>query len=132
MTSRVHHALASLTAENGDTDIALGHLQRAVEISQEIGYAPGVAHSLTGLSYLYARSHQPDAARAVLQDALYWFQLMEDQAGIEVVSTRLKQLEDDPDSIIEPPSQMGWVKTHVTLSEGKVYCEFESPSARGN
>jgi hypothetical protein len=24
----------------------------------------------------------------------------------------------------------GWVRSHVALAEGKVYCEFESPMAR--
>ena len=132
MTSRVHHALASLVAQDGQSETALEHLQRAVAISQAIGFAPGMAHGLVGLSYLYARAHQPDAAREALHDALDRFQLMEDQVGVEVASTRLQQLEHDPASMAEPPSHLGWIKTHVTLNEGKVYCEFESPLARAN
>ena len=130
MTSRVHHALASLIAQAGQSETALEHLQRAVEISQAIGYAPGMAHGLVDLSYLYARTHQPDAAREALRDALYWFQLMEDQVWVEVVSRRRQQLDHDPASMDEPPSHLGWIKSHVTLNEGKVYCEFESPLAR--
>ena len=35
----------------------------------------------------------------------------------------------DPSQVSLLPSQLGWVKGHVALAEGKVYCAFESPMA---
>ena len=130
MRSRVYHALASLNTEVGDLTCALDNLQQAVTISEGIGYAAGVAHSLFGLSYLYTLLAQPDAAREVLQDALVWFDLMEDQEGAGLVSAKLEQLETDPGHAGQPPENVSWIRTHVTLQEGKVYCEFESPGRR--
>ncbi len=130
MKSRVHHALASLNTESGDLTCALENLQQAVTISEETGYAAGVAHSLFGLSYLYTLLDQPEAAREVLHDALVWFELMDDQEGTRLVSARLEQLETDPVRAGRPPEHFGWIRTHVTLPEGKVYCEFESPGRR--
>ena len=132
MTSRVHHALGSLMAQDRQNEAALEHLQRAVKISEAIGFAPGMAHGLVGLSYMYALTAQSHAARDALHDALNWFQLMEDPVGIEVASTRIKHLNQDPTSMTEPPPQMGWIKGHVVLNEGKIYCQFESPVAKKN
>jgi hypothetical protein len=28
----------------------------------------------------------------------------------------------------EPPPALQWVRSHVVLTEGKVYCEFELPA----
>ena len=55
---------------------------------------------------------------------------MEDQAGPAQAQTRLRALErGSPEAMGSPPAK-GWVRSHVALAEGKVYCEFESPMAR--
>jgi hypothetical protein len=59
-----------------------------------------------------------------------WLRLMEDQARLAQAERMLRGLEEQgtlPDG--ELPAALGWVKTHVALAEGKVYCEFESPMA---
>ena len=127
MSSRVHHALGTLYAQTGDLDSAIDSLQRAVDISDEIGYAPGLAHGLVGLSYLHTLQGQRDVARESLLDSLTWFELMTDHIGEDLVRTRLIQLEQESAEATEPPPQLGWIRTNVTLQEGKVYCEFESP-----
>ena len=117
-------------AEMGDLDRAIIAMQQASAISREIGYAPALAHSLFGLSYLYTRLQQSDNARTALVESGDWFRLMEDQDCLQTVTDRLQKLDANPDEMEEPPAKMGWVKTYVTLIEGKVYCEYESPLAR--
>jgi len=129
MASRVYHGMATLMTEMGDLDQAIISMQQATAISRGIGYAPGLAHSLIGLSYLYTRAQQPDQSRVALVEAAEWFRLMEDQASLQTVTDFLRQLDENPNKVEEPPAQMGWIKTYVTLDEGKVYCEYESPMA---
>jgi tetratricopeptide (TPR) repeat protein len=129
MTSRVHHALASLHWEAGAPDRALDHIQQALGISQEIGYGPGIAHGLIALSDIQARRGHGDVARRHLQEAITWLRLTEDQAGLTQVQVRLSALEKGAPQELDVSTMQGWVKTHVTLTEGKVYCEFESPMA---
>ena len=119
-----------MLAETGELDQALITMRQAAVISRESGYAAGLAHSLIGLSYLYTRLGQIDEARIALREAMEQLQMLEDKAGLQFVTDRMARLNDNPDEIEEPPSQMGWVRTYVTLGEGKVYCEYESPLAR--
>jgi DNA-binding SARP family transcriptional activator/tetratricopeptide (TPR) repeat protein len=130
MTSRVHHALASLHWEAGALDQALENIQQALAISQEIGYGPGIAHGLIALSDIQARRGDVDAAREHLQEAMTWLQLTEDQSGLTQAQTRLGALEKGVAQELDASTAKSWVKSHVTLTEGKVYCEFESPIAQ--
>jgi len=130
MTSRVYHTLASLEWENGALDEALGTMYQALRISQEIGYSSGIAHGLIALSYLYAQCDEAATACEYLQEAITWLRLIEDQAGLREAQTRLQALQEGALEALHPPTEMGWVKDHVALAEGKVYCEFESPMAR--
>jgi tetratricopeptide (TPR) repeat protein len=131
MASRTHHALAGLHWEAGASAPALEHLGRALDISQEIGYGPGIAHGLLALGHFEARDGRLDAARQHLQEAMTWLRLMEDQARLAQAESMLHGLEQGtpPDRLAELPAALGWIKTHVALAEGKVYCEFESPMA---
>jgi tetratricopeptide (TPR) repeat protein len=129
MASRVHHALAGLQWEAGALDQALQHMHQALRISQEIGYGSGIAHGLVTLSYLYAQCDEAATAREYLQEAITWLRLIEDQAGLGEAQTRLRALEEGTSEALDPPARMGWIKDHVALAEGKVYCEFESPMA---
>ena len=132
MASRVYHGMASLAAAMDDLDLAINSMLKAAAISREIGFAPGLAHSLFSLSYLFARLEQTEESRAALLESAEWFQIMEDEECLQIVKQRLRKLDLDPGEIEEPPAQMGWVKTYVTLVEGKVYCEYESPLARAS
>lgn len=129
MISRVHHTLAGLQWEAGALDRALNHMHQALSISQEIGYGAGIAHGLIALSYLYAQCDEAATAREYLQEAITWLRLIEDQAGLFEAQTRLQALKKGALEALNPPLKMGWVKNHVALAEGKVYCEFESPMA---
>ncbi len=67
--------------------------------------------------------------REHLQEAITWLRLIEDQAGLSEAQAWLQALKEGTLEALNPPAEMGWVKDHVALAEGKVYCEFESPMA---
>jgi tetratricopeptide (TPR) repeat protein len=129
MLSRTHHETATLLAAMERWEEAAQSMHQAAAISREIGYATGAAHSLVGLGYLLSRQGDSKGSRAALLEAVHWFGMLEDAASSQYLTERLAQL-DSGTELDEPPTQMGWVKTFVTLSEGKVYCEFESPLAQ--
>jgi tetratricopeptide (TPR) repeat protein len=131
MASRIHHTLAGVHWERGASDQSLDHMERAVDISREIGYGPGIAHGLVTLSDLQAQGGHLDVARQNLVEAITWLNLVEDKPGLALAQARLRALEQG--KFVETPlfsAQIGWVKSHVALAEGKVYCTFESPLAR--
>jgi tetratricopeptide (TPR) repeat protein len=132
MASRVHHALAGVHWERGATEQALDHMERAVAISREIGYGPGIGHGLVTLSNLQAQGNHLEVARQQLEEAITWLQLIEDKPGLAQAEAGLRILEQG--RVAETTlfaTQSGGVKSHVDLAEGKVYCTFESPLARG-
>ncbi|HKF38404.1 MAG TPA: AAA family ATPase [Ktedonobacteraceae bacterium] len=130
MLSRVHHALASLQWELGAPDQALAHLQHALRISREIGYGQGIAYGLIALGHFHAQQGERQTARRHFEEAITWLRLTEDQIGLTETQARLDALEQGTLAGSDRPTIMGWVKSHVALAEGKVYCEFESPMAR--
>jgi hypothetical protein len=106
-------------------------MERAVDISREIGYGPGIAHGLVTLSNLQAGGGRLDVVRQYLEEAITWLDLTEDKLGLASAQARLRALEQG--TFVETPlfsAPTGWVKGHVALAEGKVYCTFESPLAR--
>jgi tetratricopeptide (TPR) repeat protein len=131
MASRVHHALASIHWERGESEKSLDHLEQAVDISREIGFGPGIGHGLVTLSDLSAQSGQLDAAQQYLEEAITWLDLTEDKHGLAQAQARLHALEQGtPVKTTQFSAQTGWVKDHIALAEGKVYCVFESPLAQ--
>jgi tetratricopeptide (TPR) repeat protein len=131
MVSRVHQALASVLWECGPSHQVLEHLNQALSISRDIGYGPGIAHGLSALAVFAAQRGERDLARRHFEEASIWLRLTEDQDGLIEVESRLQALTHEPIlSSAEAPA-MGWVKSHLAPAEGKVYCEFESPLARG-
>jgi DNA-binding SARP family transcriptional activator/predicted ATPase len=130
MTSRVHHTLAGLQSELGGTDQAHHHMQQALDISRQIGYGPGIAHGLIGLCHLQARRGNLDLAGQHLQEAITWLRQIEDQVSLTQAQAQLKALERGTTTAMDLSAIQGWVKAHVALAEGKVYCEFESPTAQ--
>jgi hypothetical protein len=105
-------------------------MQQALDISQEIGYGPGVAHGLVALGELQAQRGNLNIAREHFQEAMTWLRLTEDQVGLAEAEIRLHALETGTLTEQDPSTHIGWVKGHVALAEGKVYCEFESPMAQ--
>ena len=130
MLSRVHQTLASLQWEMGVPDQALAHLQHALSTSREIGYGPGIAYGLVALGYIQAQQGERQTARQHFEEAIAWLRLTEDQVGLIETQAMLDVLENGTLADIGQPTTMGWVKSHVALAEGKVYCEFESPMAQ--
>ncbi len=122
MASRVYHALANLQRDLGHPDAAREQMVQAVAVSREIGYGPGIAHGLVTLSALEAENGHPEAAEQHLAEARTWLSLTENETPAET--------EEAPAAAgAFLPIRVGWVKSHVTLPEGKVYCAFESPLA---
>jgi hypothetical protein len=105
-------------------------MHQALSISQEIGYGPGIAHGLIALSDIQTQRGEWDVAREHLQEAMIWLRLIEDQAGLAQAQTRLRALERGSPEAMDSSTAKGWVRSHVALAEGKVYCEFESPMAQ--
>jgi tetratricopeptide (TPR) repeat protein len=125
--SRVYHARATLDWEMQQTAEAVRAMQQAVEISQAIGYLPGTVHGLLALTYMEARLGRRSTAQLHLQAALAPLNLTEDREGLREVENRLQLLAAGQLDLPEPPAHMNWIRTHIVLAEGKVYCEFESP-----
>ncbi|MCA9948528.1 MAG: AAA family ATPase [Anaerolineales bacterium] len=129
LLSRVYHEMATMFSNAGDNEQALSAMQHASAISREAGYAIGLAHSLVGLTYLHLNQDHFEEAREALIEAMEWFRLLEDDDGISYITNYLARVKPGSAVIEEPPARLGWVKTYVTLGEGKIYCEFESPLA---
>lgn len=130
MHSRALHALAMQHATQGALDNALAHMRRAIEVDRAIGYAHALGHDLVDLSTLHALRGELSQARVALQEALVWFGFTEDEGAIASTRTALVELDS---SHIAPPARGALrhgVKSHLPLSEGKVYCVFESPVGR--
>jgi DNA-binding SARP family transcriptional activator/Tfp pilus assembly protein PilF len=126
MQSRALHALAMQCADQKDLDSGLRLMQRAVEVDRAIGFAHALGHDLLDLSYLHLRRDERMEARAALQEALVWFGYTGDREALALARSTLEHL-DSPGAVpaLNVPRQ--WVKSHLPLGEGKVYCEFDSP-----
>jgi tetratricopeptide (TPR) repeat protein len=130
MVSRVHHALGGVHWQRGERALALEQMRQGVETSREIGYGPGIAHGLLALSHLQSQVGDLVVARELLADAITWLRLTEDGAGLQEAEARQQQLrQETPVQVALLHTEIGWVKSHVALAEGKVYCAFESPLA---
>jgi predicted ATPase/DNA-binding SARP family transcriptional activator len=127
MESRIYHTLANIYWSSRDHQQAIESMQQAIKVSEEIGYGPGIAHGLLALSYFYAQKNDVEACRKKLQEALSWLQLIEDHQSMANNQSQLKALENGDLSKISIPETTYWFKSHISLAEGKVYCEFESP-----
>jgi tetratricopeptide (TPR) repeat protein len=131
MVSRAYHALAGLHWRRDEIELALEQMERAAETSRGIGYGPGIAHGLVALGHIHAQAGRPERAREHWQDAVSWLRLTEDESGLAEIQALLGALEQGtPMQVSLLPAEISWVKGHVALAEGKVYCAFESPVAQ--
>lgn len=127
MTSRVLHALSMHHADQGTLDVAVDFMRRAIEVDRTIGYAHALGHDLIDLSNLHLLEGELAQARVAMLEAMVWFGFNEDDEARHLTRARLAEL--DANRALPMPSNLGrgGVKSHLSLGEGKVYCEFESP-----
>lgn len=129
MQSRALHALALQSRSKGDFHDALRFMQRAIEIDRTINYAHALGHDLVELAAIHLLRGERAEASASLQEALVWFAFTEDNAALASANLQLTELEAGAEPTLVASRSPGWVKSHLPLAEGKVYCEFESPMA---
>lgn len=127
MQSRVLHALAMLHATDGALDAAVDQMRRVIEIDRAIGYGHALGHDLIDLSNLHLRAGEVSQARVALLEAMVWFGFADDDDAIASTQARLAVLDADGAAAVLSMDTRGGVKSHLSLGEGKVYCEFESP-----
>jgi len=127
MHSRALHALAIQHAADGGLETALAFMRRAIEVDRAIGYAHALGHDLVDFAHIHLLRCEIAEARVALQEALVWFGFTKDADAL--ASTRAQLVELDKNGGAKPPQSTfrRGVKSHLPLSEGKVYCEFESP-----
>jgi tetratricopeptide (TPR) repeat protein len=129
MQSRALHALAACCRAQGTLEDALRFMQRAIEVDRVINYAHALGHDLVELAGIHLERGERLEARAALQEALVWFGFTEDRRALASAQERLDDLEAGRTPAPATSNGPGWVKSHLSLAEGKVYCEFESPLA---
>jgi hypothetical protein len=71
------------------------------------------------------------AAQRLLEEALAVVHQTGDAEASQEIQARLDLLAAGTTELPEPPATMQWVRTHVVLTEGKVYCEYELPALTG-
>ena len=129
MQSRALQALAIQARTQGAFRKALCFMQSAIEIDRAINYAHGLSHDLVELCAIHLALGEADASRDALQEALSWCEFTGDELAIESTRGWLNDLDSGRAPALVVSDRPGWVKSHVSLPEGKVYCEFESPLA---
>ena len=130
MYSRALHALAMQRAALGEHEAALDLMRRAIEVDRSIGYAHALGHDLLDLSHIRLLRGELAEARVSLSEALVWFGFTEDADALNATRARLAELDANGAEGLLASSPRHGVKSHLPRSEGKVYCEFESPVRR--
>jgi tetratricopeptide (TPR) repeat protein len=131
--SRICHALAILHWEMGQGEAAVQAMSEAVGMSRTTGYLPGIAYGLVAQGFMEAQQERRATAIELWQAAVATLLLIGDEEGVREVEARINILVDGAGELPELPPTLQWVRSHVILTEGKVYCEFEFPAiiARG-
>lgn len=127
--SRIYHSLATLHWAQSQSDIAIDYLDKAVRLSREMGYTLGILHSLWLISLYHLRTGNQEQARHCMTEVIDWLKFAEDASLLPQATEWLLALDRDEHDGLELPSDLNWIRTHVNIAEGKVYCEFESPAA---
>lgn len=130
MYSRALHALAMQQVTQGDLGTAVDFMRRAIEVDRSIGYAHALGHDLLDLSHIRVLRGELAEARVALQEALVWFGFTQDADALTSTHARLIELDSNVSTALLASIPRHGVKSHLALSEGKVYCEFESPVRR--
>lgn len=130
MHARVLQARSALHADEGELDLAIDCMSRAIAVDRAIGYAHALGHDLLDLSNLYLQTAQVAQARVAILEALVWFGFNDDADALRLTRARLLALDTQGAAAVLASNGRIGIKSHLALGEGKVYCEFESPLAR--
>ena len=114
-------------ASQGALDVAIDYMRRAIEVDRSIGYAHALGHDLIDFSNLHLLKGEVAEARVAMLEALVWFGFNEDSDALDWTHERLAELDASGARSVLSMGVRGGVKSHLSLGEGKVYCEFESP-----
>ncbi len=127
MQSRALQALSIDARAQGALDEALEFIQSAIEVDRSISYAQALSHDLVELGAIHLLRGENDRAHAAIREARTWFELTDDAQAVFSTTQWLADFDAGRTPDLAPSERPRWVKTHVPLPEGKVYCEFESP-----
>jgi class 3 adenylate cyclase/tetratricopeptide (TPR) repeat protein len=129
MQSRALQALSIDARAQGALEDALAFMRRAIDIDRSIGYAHALSHDLVELGAIHLLRRERDEAYVAIREARAWFEVIDDAQGFAATGRWLEDFDAGRTPSLKASEQPRWVKTHVPLPEGKVYCEFESPLA---
>jgi tetratricopeptide (TPR) repeat protein len=79
----VLRALGDLAADRGDLEQAAAKLDESLSLGRQVGDLWSAGRTLSSLASLAIRRHQPDEARALLQEAVDIQTRIEDRLGLE-------------------------------------------------
>lgn len=126
MHSRVLHALAMPHAAEGALDAAVDHMRRVSQIDRAVGYGHALRHGLIDLPSLHLQTCELSQARVAILVAMVWFGFVDDDDALGSTQARLAMLEGDGAAGVLSMGTGSAVKSHLSLGEGKVSCEFDS------
>lgn len=125
--SRIYHAMGILHWEMGNTDAAIAAMGQAFALSEVTGHVPEMAYSRLAQGFMVAHTGARQTAINLLEEALAIFRRMNDPEGAREVQMRLDLLRQGRLDLPEPPAALQWQRSHIVLTDWKVYCEFELP-----
>lgn len=131
MKARALYALAGTARRENGLDEALSLMRRAIEVDRSLNFAHALGHDLLGLAQVHLARGERFEAQAAVREASIWFEGLQDAEGLEATRSMLATaIAGGSTSAV---SELGnfdgqgiWIRGHLPLSEGKVYCEFES------
>lgn len=131
MKARILYALSGLSRRRNELDDSLRLMRKAIEIDRLLNFAHALGHDLVGLAQVHLARGERFEAQAALREALIWFEGLANMTGLNATRSMLAAVAAGDVAIAAAQdldaSQRGiWVRSHLPLSEGKVYCEFES------
>jgi tetratricopeptide (TPR) repeat protein len=131
MKARILYALAGLSRRRNELDDSLRLMRRTIEIDRSLNFAHALGHDLVGLAQVHLARGERFEAQAALREASIWFEGVANDGGLTATKSMLAavaagQAAITDAQVIEAGRRGIWVRSHLPLSEGKVYCEFES------
>jgi hypothetical protein len=135
MKARVLYALAGLSRRRNEPDDSLRLMRKAIEIDRSLNFAHALGHDLVGLAQIHLDRGERFEAQAALREASIWFEGVAHARGLAATKSMLAAVVEGVSAIADAQAPDAghtgiWVRGHLPLSEGKVYCEFESNHER--
>ena len=131
MKARALFALAGSARREKGLDEALSLMRRAIEVDRSLNFAHALGHDLLGLAQVHLARGERFEAEAAVREASIWFEGLQDAEGLAATESMLAtaiagELTLTVSELGNFDGQGIWIRSHLPLSEGKVYCEFES------